>query len=144
MMAAATEVALASATIRVTNSGETGLRPWRRPEIRAFRSRPVHASATAAISNAGTPVQGSGGSFAYTARSSSQPAAAQTTAMMTSVEIRVGFTARPGSYRAGGGLRPGRDRPAGPRSPRDRAGGPPDRGRARARGRRFARARGGG
>src|SRR2546430_14557429 len=130
MMAAATELALASATIRDTNSGATGLRPrpapWplpRRAEILAFRSRPVHASAIAAISSAGTPVQGSGGSFAYTPRSSSQPATAQRAAMMTSTETRVGFTARPGSYRAGAGLRPGPDPPAGPRSPRGPAGG---------------------
>src|SRR6266568_6742816 len=92
MIAAASELALASATIRDTNSGAAGLRP-RCPAIRAFRSRPVHASATAAISSAGTPVQGSGGSRWYTNRSSSQPAAAPTTATTASVDTRVGFMA---------------------------------------------------
>ena len=61
MAAPASELALARATIRDTNSGAAGLRP-RFPAIRFFRSRPVQASATEATRSAGTPVQGSGGS----------------------------------------------------------------------------------
>ena len=59
--AAASDVALASATILDTNSGAAGFMP-RRPAIRARRSRPVQASATAVTRSAGTPVHGSGGS----------------------------------------------------------------------------------
>ena len=69
--AAVCELALASATIRATNSGGAGRVP-RFPWMRARRSRPAQASTPAAISRAGTPVQVSGGRLAYRACSSAQ------------------------------------------------------------------------
>src|SRR5579875_277109 len=105
--AAATELALASATIRDTNSGAAGFGP-RRPAILAFRSRPAQASAAAATSSAGTPVHGSGGRDWYTALSSSHPASAQATATRASVVGRVGLMPAPAPRRAAAG------RPSGP------------------------------
>ena len=58
--AAARELALASATIRATCSGGTGLAPGRR-RMRACSPRPVMTSPPAAMIRAGTMVQGNGG-----------------------------------------------------------------------------------
>ncbi len=87
--AAACELALPRAAIRTAASGATGFSP-RPPWILARRFRPLTASATPSSTMATAAVQGSGGSEAYTSRSTSQASSAQTAAMTASTQSRVG------------------------------------------------------
>ena len=89
MIAAAWELALASAAIRTAASGGTGLTPGP-PRSLARRFRPLSASATPSTSIARAAVHGSVGSEAYTVRTTAQAMAAQTTARAASTQGRVG------------------------------------------------------
>src|SRR5690348_12915702 len=94
-MAAASDVALASAAILATAMGGIRVPPLPRSRARTFR--PLTASAIASRASAGTPVQGSGGSTVYTRRSISHAPAAQSTKPITSVRVRVGVIGAPPS-----------------------------------------------
>src|ERR1700753_4092245 len=94
MTAAASELALASATMRATCSAGIGLVPAR-PRIRARSPRAVMASPPAAMIRGGTMGQGDDGSDPYTPRSSSQLATASTAAIRNRVRRRVGVIEAP-------------------------------------------------
>src|SRR5260370_9102419 len=93
-MTATSALALASTAILATAIGTSGFEPARR-WIRARTLRPLHASATASSSRAGTPVHGSGGEEEEVSRVTSHPQAAAQTAPTPPRHGRDGATAPP-------------------------------------------------